>query len=118
MATLADKIIYEVYNRYLFVLNNIFGLGVYGGEFQMMRKRDFTKIGGYREHLVASEDMDLLNRLSKLGYASIDHKLVVYHTGRRAHKIGWPKLLYQWIANSLSMMIHDKAASKEWEPIR
>lgn len=118
MATLSDGIIFASYNRYLSILNNVFSLGVSGGEFQMMRKSDFQKIGGYREHLVASEDMDLLNRLSKIGRVRLDTKLVVFHTGRRAHKIGWPKLLFQWTANSLSMMTRNKAYSKEWEPIR
>ena len=117
-ATISDKVIYTVYNRYLWMLNNVLGLGVSGGEFQMMRKTDFNKIGGYDEKLVASEDMDLLSRLAKLGKVKLDLSLVVFHTGRRAHKIGWPKLLFLWTSNSISMMLRKKAYSKEWEPIR
>jgi glycosyltransferase involved in cell wall biosynthesis len=118
MATLSDKIVYAVFNSYLAFINNIFNLGVSGGEFQMMRRDTFNKIGGYDESLTASEDMELLGRLSKIGKAKLDTSLVIYHTGRRAHKIGWPRLLFQWFANSVSMMTHGKSYSTEWKPIR
>jgi glycosyltransferase involved in cell wall biosynthesis len=118
MATFADKLVYAIFNRYLSLINNILGFGVSGGEFQMMRKSDFERLGGYNEKLAASEDMDMLGRLAKIGKASIDKNLIVYQTGRRAHKVGWPKLLYLWLANSLSMMLHKKSYSKEWEVVR
>lgn len=118
MATWADRLVYAVFNSYLWLINNLLGLGVSGGEFQMMRQSDFQKIGGYNETLVASEDMELLGRLSKLGKVKLDRKLVVYHTGRRAHKVGWPKLLRLWMANSISMMTRKRAYSKEWTVIR
>ena len=118
VATWADRLMYGLYNPYLAMLNNVFGVGVSGGEFQMMRRTDFDKIGGYNENLVASEDMDLLGRLAKLGRTKFDTKLVVFHTNRRGHKIGWPKMLYLWTANSISMMWRRKAYSKEWTVIR
>jgi len=116
--TLADKIVYICFNKYLQILNNIFKIGISAGEFQMMRKRDFDAIGGYNQNLVASEDVDLFNRISKLGNIVFDHSLTIYQTGRRGHKVGWPKLLSIWIGNTISMMFRGKAISKEWKVIR
>jgi glycosyltransferase involved in cell wall biosynthesis len=117
-ATAADRIIFYLNNSYLLLVNNILGFAVSGGELQMMRKKDFDKVGGYDERLVASEDVDLLQRLSRFGQTRLDRHLIIFHTGRRAHKIGWPKLLCLWVANSISMMLRKKAYSSEWTPIR
>ena len=114
----ADWLIYNLFNDYLWLVNNVLKFGMSAGEFQMMRKDVFEKIGGYNEKLVASEDIDLFGRLSKVGHVRYEKGLTIYHTGRRAHKIGWPKLLTQWIVNSLSMWIRGRAHSKEWKPIR
>lgn len=116
--TWADFLIFGACNIYLFIINNFLNLGVGGGEFQMMRRRDFIKIGGYNEKLVAAEDIELLNRLSKLGKIRLDKNLVIYHTGRRAHKIGWPKLLFQWFINTLFMYFSGHAYHNEWKVIR
>ena len=117
--TLGDKIIFNVQNVIVFLINNILHGGTApGGEFQMIRTEIFRKIGGFRGQLVASEDIDMFNRLAKVGRVRIDHKLKVYHSGRRGHKLGWPKLLWLWFINSVSMMIRGKAFVKEWKPIR
>lgn len=116
--TLADKLVFSGFNLYLKLMNNILHLGMSAGEFQMIRKEVFDRLGGYNPKLVASEDVDLFARLSKIGRVRCEPGLTIYHTGRRAHKIGWPKLLSLWIGNSISMMIRRKAIVKEWEPIR
>ena len=116
--TFADWLVYTCFNSYLVLMNNILNFGISGGEFQMMRKADFDKVGGFNPKLVAAEDVELLSRLKKLGRLRIDPHLHVYHTGRRAHKIGWPRLLLQWNMNSLSMMFRGRAKSEEWEVIR
>jgi glycosyltransferase involved in cell wall biosynthesis len=118
METFSDKLVFSLFNRYLQILNNVFKQGMAAGEFQMMRRSAFEQVGGFNEALVASEDVDLFNRLSKVGLIVFDHGLVIYHTGRRAHKIGWPRLLSTWIANTVSMWVSGKAHSKEWTVIR
>lgn len=118
METLADKVVFIFFNTYLRIMNNVFGLGIAAGEFQMIRRDAFEKVGGYREELVASEDIDIFYRLSKIGRIVFDSKITIYHTGRRAHKVGWPKLISTWIMNSLHMWITGRAYSKEWKVIR
>jgi glycosyltransferase involved in cell wall biosynthesis len=116
--TFADWAVYNMFNDYLWFMNNILHAGMGAGEFQMARKSAFDSIGGYNEKLVASEDIDLFSRLSKVGRVRYEKGLKVYHPGRRAHKIGWPKLLTLWTLNSLSVQFRGKAFVDEWKPIR
>ncbi len=116
--TIPDMLVFVFFNTYLRIINNIFHVGVAAGEFQMMRTDAFKKVGGYNPDLVASEDVDIFFRLGKIGRIGFLHRLKIYHSGRRAHKIGWPKLIYLWMANSISMMFRRKAYSKEWTVIR
>jgi glycosyltransferase involved in cell wall biosynthesis len=117
--TLADRIIFNAQNIWMSLLNNVFHYGVSpGGEFQMMRTNVFRKIGGYNAALVAAEDIELFSRLSKIGRVRLDHNLKVFHTGRRGHKIGWPKLLSLWFLNTVWMMLFKRAYVKEWKVIR
>ena len=116
--TLFDKIIFGYLNFFHLLMNNLLGIGVSSGEFQMVRRDSFKKIGGYNEKLVASEDYDLFKRLSNMGKTRYDGDLVVYHTGRRAHKIGWPKLLSMWFLNTVSVWFRKRSVSSEWKDIR
>ena len=116
--TLADKLIFSILNFFHLISNNYFGIGASGGEFQMVRKVIFQKTGGYREDLVASEDYEFFKRISKIGRTYFAKNLVIYHTGRRAHKIGWPKLLTEWLLNFFFVLFKKKSHSKEWEVVR
>ena len=116
--TAADKIIYSVLNFNLAFRNNIFHSGESTGEFQMIRKSAFDQIGGFDEKLVTREDADMFYRLAKIGRTMVDRKLTVYHPGRRAHKVGWPKLIWIWTQNKIWVWLFNRAKSKEWEVIR
>lgn len=98
--------------------NNILRKGAAPGEFQMIRADVFRAQGGYNQALVAAEDYEMFGRLSRVGRTRMLRHLTILHTGRRAHAIGWPKLLSQWAANWFSMLVRKKAASKEWKVIR
>lgn len=89
-----------------------------GGEFQMVRRDAFWKIGGYREELVTCEDRDLFRRLARVGRTKSDAGLTVYHTGRRPHTLGWPYLIGLFLVNTLSFRLRGRALSKEWTPVR
>lgn len=122
-ATLADKIFFALLNLTYFIFNNIFHIGGACGEFQMIRASAFRKIHGYREDLPAGEDNDLFNRLSKsrsspVGKTRSYLDFTVFHSGRRAHKVGWPKLLFMWMKNGLSMLLFNKSAYKKWPEVR
>lgn len=117
--TWADYIGYVILSDWQFYIkNNLLKIGATCGEFQMMRKSDFEKIGGFREDLVVGEDMDLFYRLSRIGQTKTERALMVYHTGRRAHELGWLKLVWEWIKNWFVFTFKNKSHSKEWKVIR
>ena len=84
----------------------------------MVRRNAFDKINGFRTDLVTREDGDFFQRLSKIGRVRFDSNLMVYHGSRRAHKVGWLKLWYIWIVNTIAVTLFDKAVADDWTPIR
>ncbi|GBE03414.1 PGL/p-HBAD biosynthesis glycosyltransferase/MT3031 [bacterium BMS3Abin09] len=116
--TRSDKILFGAVNYIHFIANNILGRGSASGEFQMIKRDSFLKASGYNETLVVVEDNDMFARLSRIGKTGMVRDLVVFHTGRRAHKVGWPRLLASWLLNGLSVALFKKAAYKKWKPIR
>ncbi len=115
LETLTDRIVYFFFNWVHRIKNNVLHTGEASGKFQMMRKSAFEKVGGFNVDLVTREDADMFQRLSKLGRTMCDSKLVVFHSGRRAHAIGWPRLLYTWMIESLWVALFGKALSKNWD---
>lgn len=119
LATWADRAMYAWVNLTYVITDNWLHWGAGSGEFQMVRRAAFDAIGGFREDLPVAEDQDLFQRMNKqVGGIRIVPDLVVWHTCRRAHKIGWPRLLYQWWTNAASLKLFNKSASKEWKVIR
>ncbi len=106
--------------------NNVLGIGGSGGEFQMISAHQFRRVGGFNPTLTAAEDMDLFRRLSKVGRTRVRKRRAVYHTGRRAHAVGWRKLVLEWGAkkkkkkknNSVSVFLFRKSVSREWREVR
>ncbi len=116
--TLSDQIFFGFLNNYFRLMNNYFSRGDAAGEFQMIRKEAYQSVGGFRNDLIAHEDSDMFYRLSKIGRTLYDPNLTVYHSGRRAHSIGWPRLLFEWFMNTTHVIFLNKSFSKVWEPIR
>jgi glycosyltransferase involved in cell wall biosynthesis len=118
METWGDRIVFAGLGYWNYILNNIIGSAGAAGEFQMIRREAFEKVGGFDEKIVASEDYELFRRLHRVGKTYFESKLTVYHTGRRAHAVGWPKLLCMWIINDLSVRLRKKSVTKEWTEVR
>lgn len=116
--TLSDKLFFGLVNRLNQFQNNFLHIGSAAGEFQMMRRATFEKLGGYNTTIIVGEDNDLFSRLSKVGKTKVESSLHVMHTSRRAHEIGWHQLLYLWVMNLFFVKILNKSYSKEWKPIR
>lgn len=117
--TWADRIGYGILsNRTFSLYNNWLKIGANCGEFGMVKNEVFKKLGGYREDLPVDEDRELFHRLAKVGRTYTDRNLIVYHTGRRPHAIGWPKLLWEWVINAVWLALFNRSASKEWKVIR
>ncbi len=119
METIGDRIGYGIFSNWSFTIhNNILKIGGNCGEFGIIRADVFHKLGGYHENLAAGEDFELFRRLAKAGRVFTDSKLVVFHTGRRPHTIGWPKLLFTWFKEFIYVAVFHRSASKEWTVIR
>ena len=118
LATPGIRFLFALLNIFNAIINNIFHIGGAPGDFQMVRKSAFQKLHGFDEKIVASEDYEFFRRLSKIGRTHYSGSLSVYHTGRRAHSVGWIKLLWIWLLNGTSVLFRKKAVSKEWKVIR
>jgi glycosyltransferase involved in cell wall biosynthesis len=116
--TFFDQIIPPIVSASYWFLNNVLHHGGASGEFQAIRRTAFEQLGGYREEMTAGEDIDMFSRLSRIGKTRLARDLVIYHTGRRVHKIGWPHLLTLWFLNTVWLIVWRKAYSEEWVPIR
>jgi glycosyltransferase involved in cell wall biosynthesis len=116
--TFGDRLVFGYMNLFYRFVTNVLHKGQSPGEFQMMRRSAYDVVGGFREELVAGEDIDMFLRLSKIGRTRFVSELTVYHTGRRGHAIGWRKLLWQWFKNAMSVYFFNKSDSEEWKEIR
>ena len=117
-ATFADRLIFGFMNYFILMINNVFRFGGGPGEFLFIRTDAFRKIHGFREDLPVAEDYDLFRRLKRVGRLTTYSHLTVLHSGRRAHKIGWPRLLFMWAINNIYLILFSRSAHKEWTPIR
>jgi glycosyltransferase involved in cell wall biosynthesis len=117
--TFGDKVVFSVTNLVTRIRNNVWQRGdAPGGEFQMVRRAAFDSVGGYRDELVTCEDRDLFARLAGIGRVRTDPELTVFHTGRRAHNVGWPRLILLFLVNRISLRLRGKVVSTEWKPER
>jgi glycosyltransferase involved in cell wall biosynthesis len=117
-ATLSDKFFFTIINWLYYVENNFFHSGAASGEFQMIRASAFREVGGFNAHFPVGEDNDMFTRLAKIGKTRVAAGIHILHTSRRAHKIGWPKLLALWWLNSFSNRFLGRSFSAEWKVIR
>jgi glycosyltransferase involved in cell wall biosynthesis len=116
--TFWDKVIFKILSQNFVLFNNYLHVGVSGGEFQMIKRESFEYVHGFDEKLVAAEDGDMFSRLGKIGRTRCDIRLSIYHSGRREHAIGWPRLLRQWMGNYIMVQLFRRSMSSEWEQIR
>jgi glycosyltransferase involved in cell wall biosynthesis len=111
-------LLYHKAREYICKLFIVFGSAGASGECEIIRKSTFLRINGFNEKLVAAEDMDLMRRARKLGRVCFIKGLVVYESSRRYRKVGYIKIIWTNILDTLSMLFFGKSSSKEWVPIR
>lgn len=116
--TLGDGFFFSLVSYVHLIENNLLRVGAASGEFQIVRRSVFEKLGGYREDLAVAEDQEFFRRLAKVGRTYFHRGLTVYHTGRRAHAIGWPRLLAQWLWNDFYVRSFGRSYNKVWKEIR
>jgi glycosyltransferase involved in cell wall biosynthesis len=98
--------------------NNVLHVGSASGEIEMIRRTAFEQLQGFQEHLAAAEDEDMFVRLAGIGRTFMEWRLIVYHTGRRAHEVGWPRLWFEWFMNSYYVKHFNRSYNHEWEQVR
>lgn len=118
IATPMDNIIFTIVGLDHWFNNNVAHSGSASGEFQMIPRAAFLAVHGYQAHLAVAEDNDMFRRLAKTGHTRIERKLTVYHTGRRAHEIGWAHVLWDWGINYFCVRLFNRSYNKEWKAIR
>jgi glycosyltransferase involved in cell wall biosynthesis len=118
MATWADKLVFKTVGLLYVLYNNVFHVGGSGGELQIIRAAVFRQVGGFDGKIKVGEDNELFWRLAKVGRTHFERSLFIYHTNRRGHQIGWPRLIYDWTINGLYVLIFRRAKDDEWKVIR
>ena len=113
----ADRVFHRVYNAYIRLLT-VLRIGAGRGECQVVRAKMFKAVGGYKNHLVAGEDFDLLARVGIKGRVLFAPDLLVYESPRRFRKFGYFRVLVSWTVNSLSVLFRGRSLSDDWEPVR
>jgi glycosyltransferase involved in cell wall biosynthesis len=116
--TWGDWLCFGMVNWSHWLNNNVLKVGSASGEFQLVRTDVFRAIGGYDAKLAVAEDNEFFRRLRKRGHTRIAMDITVLHSGRRAHRIGWPRLLLEWGLNWFSVIFRKRSFHKEWRVIR
>ncbi len=115
-ASIWDRMILTVINFFRLMDNNWWHNGAASGEFQIMKRKAFEELHGFKEYLPVAEDNDLFARLSKIGRTYVDWGLKVYTINRRSKQLGWEKLLWLWFVNYFYMKFLNRSYNKEWPP--
>ena len=118
LETFADRFFFGSVNFDHWWNNNVMHDGSASGEFQMIPKKAFDEVHGYKDYLAVAEDNDMFRRLARIGHTRIARDITVYHTGRRAHEVGWPRLLGEWFVNYMSVRFFDRSHHQEWYEVR
>ncbi len=107
--------IYFFYNLFL-SLFSMLKFYQASGYFIAVERKIFRKIGGFNEDLETCEDLDFLNRVSKIGKVKLINLPVITST-RRFEKEGKVKLTLKYILFFLLFQIFGISA-KDYKPIR
>jgi glycosyltransferase involved in cell wall biosynthesis len=113
-AKLSDKLVHGYINLQ-YKLGLKLGIAGGGGQCQIVRADTFRAVSGYNQQLTASEDIDLIRRVKKLGSVRFASDLVVYESPRRYREQGYVRTLTQWLVNYISVLFRGRAHSKSWK---
>ena len=114
---LGDILFHTVHNAYFHFLN-VIGVGMGRGECHVVRRTSFERIRGYDAAFTAGEDFDLYRRLRRLGPIPFLGSCMVYESPRRYRKYGYPRVVWDWFRNAISVMFAKKSVSDVWEQVR
>ncbi len=112
----SDRIFSLILNAY-YLFSNLLGRGIARGECQLVRRKVYDSVGGYKEELVTGEDFELFTRLRKHGKVLFLRDVTVYESPRRYRRWGYWRTVSAWIL-SAGPWTKLKRFYKEWEAIR
>jgi glycosyltransferase involved in cell wall biosynthesis len=113
----SDVLFHGYFNRYVRLLNWI-GMGMGRGECQIVRRKAFEALKGYRADLAAGEDFDLYHRLRAIGRVKFDNQLLVFESPRRYRKYGYLRVYLDWIRNGFAVLFKHRSSDSVWEEVR
>ena len=88
------------------------------GECHIIKRDFFNLVGGYDESIYAGEDFELYKRLIKHGKILYINNLIVYESPRRYRKFGYHRVCWDWLRNSIWILIFKRSLSRTWEQVR
>jgi glycosyltransferase involved in cell wall biosynthesis len=95
-----------------------FGAFLALGECQIVRRTAFEAIGGYDGSIVLGEDRDFLQRLARYGRVVYLRDLRVIHSARRYRKLGYRRVLFDYMREGWALLTGRPSPFKEWTPVR
>ena len=98
--------------RNIILISSYFGIYCLGGTNSAFKKKDFLKIGGYRD-LPHSDDVDLGFRLNKIGKIKYNKKLFVKFSTRRMKKDGYSGVLWTWLKGDILLLLNKPIKTKK-----
>ncbi len=113
-----DKFWFTVTNVITFVQNQILHTGGAPGDCQILKRREFERVGGFNKEMATSEDHDLFHRMIKQGKIKMLWNFTAEMSGRRVHRDGWPKILKLWMKNWINCFVLKKIDRGQWEEKR
>ncbi|MFQ5620677.1 MAG: glycosyltransferase [Candidatus Nanoarchaeia archaeon] len=83
----------------------------------LVNKKAFLKAGGFNPKMAVAEDIDLGQRLRKLGKIKMA-PCKVFESDRRYRKYGYLKVLLDWWLNAFWCTLFGKSFYTHWNPVR
>lgn len=102
-ACFLDNLAYGIGNSFLHLLH-LLGTDWFRGSNTAYRRNALIKAGGYNTSLLAREDSELSERVSKLGKTVYDPSVKVMTSMRRRRKMGWVKTIRYYLDTPISLI--------------
>jgi len=85
------------------------------GHSAFYRKETFFRVGGFKENLEHSEDLDLSYRISKLGKIKVIKDAFVKVSPRRVDKWGFWTLFFRYVKYFVAFQLLGRPVGKYWD---
>jgi glycosyltransferase involved in cell wall biosynthesis len=113
-----DFMVYWIYNQYAKATTHTKYAHI-GGMCFAVRRRVFEGIGGYDESLSTGEDLDMSQRISKLGKIAFAKNTLALTSPRRLQNMGLIKTLVKYVEFYLRFLVSGNGLSnKDYKPVR